>query len=59
MKMSDHLMLWNHASIKVMDIRHTVMEPGEELRSYRLPTSAFFMRFAAVRRCGRMERCTL
>ncbi|MGG1639476.1 ABC transporter substrate-binding protein [Paenibacillus sp. NRS-1760] len=42
MKMSDHLMLWNHASIKVMDIRHTVMEPGEELRSYRLPTSAFF-----------------
>jgi len=42
MKMSDHLLLWNHASIKVMDIRHNVMEPGEELRSYRLPTSAFF-----------------
>ncbi|OMF19282.1 hypothetical protein BK133_29940 [Paenibacillus sp. FSL H8-0548] len=41
MKMSDHLLLWNQASIKVMDVRHTIMEPGEELRSYRLPTSAF------------------
>jgi len=41
MKMSDHLLLWNQASIKVVDVRHTVMEPGDELRSYRLPASTF------------------
>ncbi|SDT08677.1 iron complex transport system substrate-binding protein [Paenibacillaceae bacterium GAS479] len=41
MKVNDHLLLWNHASIKVMDVRHTVMEPGDELRSYRLPSSTF------------------
>ncbi|MCM3749263.1 AraC family transcriptional regulator [Paenibacillus pasadenensis] len=41
MKLSDHLLLWNNASIKVVDVRHTVMEPGDELRSYRLPSSTF------------------
>ncbi|RJX39015.1 helix-turn-helix domain-containing protein [Paenibacillus pinisoli] len=41
MKMSDHLLLWNQASIKVIDVRRTVMEPGEMLRSYRLPSSTF------------------
>jgi len=41
MKLSDHMMLWNHVYIKVMDVRHTVMVDGEQLRSYRLPASAF------------------
>ncbi|WP_234405448.1 AraC family transcriptional regulator [Paenibacillus sp. IHBB 10380] len=41
MKLNDHILLWNHVFIKVIDIRHTVMEQGEELRSYRLPVSAF------------------
>jgi len=41
MNMSDHLLLWNQASIKVIDVRHTIMEPGDELRSYRLPSSTF------------------
>ncbi|MBP1996862.1 AraC family transcriptional regulator [Paenibacillus eucommiae] len=41
MNLSDHICLWNHAFIKVIDIRHTVMAQEEELRSYRLPASAF------------------
>ncbi|AJS59395.1 AraC family transcriptional regulator [Paenibacillus sp. IHBB 10380] len=41
MKLSDHNMLWNHVSIRVMDVRHTIMKHGEELRSYPLPASAF------------------
>ncbi len=41
MKLSDHLLLWNHAYIKIMDVRYTVMGQGEDLRAYRLPASAF------------------
>ncbi|MBW7477339.1 AraC family transcriptional regulator [Paenibacillus oenotherae] len=41
MKLNDHILLWNHVFIKVIDIRHNVMEKGEELRSYRLPVSTF------------------
>ncbi|WP_341281195.1 AraC family transcriptional regulator [Paenibacillus sp. FSL H8-0537] len=41
MNQSEHILLWNQASIRVMDVRHTMMERGEELRSYRLPASAF------------------
>lgn len=41
MNLHDHLLLWNHASVKVMDIRYTRMDKGEELCAYRLPASAF------------------
>ncbi|MBW7457353.1 ABC transporter substrate-binding protein [Paenibacillus sepulcri] len=41
MKLNDHIILWNHVFIRVMDVRHTIMESGEELHSYRLPASAF------------------
>ncbi|WP_312117499.1 AraC family transcriptional regulator [Brevibacillus reuszeri] len=41
MKLDDHLLLWNQASVKVMDIRHRSMESGEELLAYRLPANAF------------------
>ncbi|MEK3723608.1 AraC family transcriptional regulator [Paenibacillus sp. FSL H8-0034] len=34
-------MLWNQATIKVMDVRYMKMMLGDELRSYRLPASAF------------------
>ncbi|RJX40348.1 helix-turn-helix domain-containing protein [Paenibacillus pinisoli] len=37
----EHLALWNHASIRVLDIRHMVMREGEELRAYQLPASMF------------------
>jgi len=38
---NDHIRLWNHASIKVLDVRHHKMRLGEELQSYRLPASGF------------------
>lgn len=41
MNIQEHIKLWNHASIKIMDIRYTKMKAGEELRSYQLPTSGF------------------
>ncbi|MFE5318036.1 ABC transporter substrate-binding protein [Paenibacillus sp. NPDC056579] len=41
MKLNDQIMVWNHAAIRVMDIRHSIMEEGDGLRSYRMPTSAF------------------
>ncbi|WP_233902259.1 hypothetical protein [Paenibacillus sp. lzh-N1] len=41
MKLNDHIVLWNHVFIEVMDVRHKKMDKGEELRSYRLPVSTF------------------
>lgn len=41
MKLSDHILLWNHAHIKVMDVRFRMMKQGESFGPYRLPTSAF------------------
>lgn len=41
MEWNEHLLVWNHASVKVMDVRRVRIEAGEELHSYRLPASAF------------------
>ena len=41
MKLSDHILLWNHAYIKIMDIRFMKMEQGEAFGPYRLPANAF------------------
>ncbi|OPA81000.1 AraC family transcriptional regulator [Paenibacillus selenitireducens] len=41
MNLNDHLYMWNHAFIQVMDIRHVTMKHGEELQAYLLPASAF------------------
>ncbi|CAH1215907.1 HTH-type transcriptional activator RhaR [Paenibacillus plantiphilus] len=41
MNMSSHLLLWNHAFIKIIDVRHANLEQGEVLPNYSLPTSAF------------------
>ncbi|PPB02076.1 AraC family transcriptional regulator [Brevibacillus laterosporus] len=41
MKVNDHMLLWNHVFLQVIDIRFTAMEKGEKLREYRLPVSAF------------------
>ncbi|REK74558.1 AraC family transcriptional regulator [Paenibacillus paeoniae] len=41
----EHIASWNHASIKVLDIRHMIMQKGEELRAFQLPASMFL--FAA------------
>ncbi|WP_249930757.1 hypothetical protein [Paenibacillus polymyxa] len=54
MKLNDHIVLWNHVFIQVMDVRHKKMNKGEELRSYRLPVSAFYIRCAEVHEYGWM-----
>ncbi|MBA2936746.1 ABC transporter substrate-binding protein [Paenibacillus sp. CGMCC 1.16610] len=41
MRISDHIVLWNHVLIRVMDVRRMLLEPGEVMRGYRVPTSAF------------------
>ncbi|MEK8129993.1 ABC transporter substrate-binding protein [Paenibacillus filicis] len=41
MKLSDHILIWNHAAVTVLDVRHVILEPGDSLRAYRLPASAF------------------
>ncbi|MFS0919155.1 ABC transporter substrate-binding protein [Brevibacillus sp. 179-C 1.1 NHS] len=41
MNVDDHILLWNQASIRLHDVRHIVMQAGEQLRSYQLPASAF------------------
>jgi len=41
MKLREQLALWNHASLRVLDIRRCVLERGESLRGFRMPASAF------------------
>lgn len=41
MNVGDYILLWNHATIRVVDIRHMVMEADDQLDSYRLPANAF------------------
>lgn len=38
----NHLLLWNHAALKVVDVRRRNLQPGESLVENRLPASAFF-----------------
>ncbi|EON70881.1 helix-turn-helix domain-containing protein [Lysinibacillus sphaericus] len=37
----NYIVLWDHATIKVLDVRYFIMDDGEKLPTYRLPTSAF------------------
>ncbi|MFF2089859.1 ABC transporter substrate-binding protein [Paenibacillus sp. NPDC058174] len=41
MNLNDHITLWNHASIKMMDVRYVLLEQGEVVQEYLLPASAF------------------
>jgi len=37
----EHLPLWNHAAIRVLDIRRAAIQPGGSFRTSCLPASAF------------------
>ncbi|WP_161404934.1 helix-turn-helix domain-containing protein [Paenibacillus silvestris] len=37
----EHILLWNHAALKVLDVRRTIMQPGESIHAYQLPASVF------------------
>ncbi|MEK4509136.1 helix-turn-helix domain-containing protein [Paenibacillus anaericanus] len=41
MNVHEHILLWNQAFIKIIDIRHTTMVQKEQLRNYRFPASTF------------------
>ncbi len=41
MNLDEHIQLWNIASIKVLDVRHSRIRQGDELRLYCLPASCF------------------
>lgn len=41
MKLEDHIVAWNHAAVKVLDIRHAVLEPEDKLLGYILPACGF------------------
>ncbi|MNI19159.1 Iron(3+)-hydroxamate-binding protein YxeB precursor [compost metagenome] len=52
MKWNDHLLLWNHAAVSIMDIRYTVMMAGEAQHGYRLPSSGFLYAIKGAARIG-------
>ncbi len=41
MKLDEHTTIWNHTAVKISDIRHITMSPGEAMEGYRLPASCF------------------
>ncbi|MGG1251063.1 hypothetical protein ABE205_20840 [Brevibacillus agri] len=41
MMQKELFLLWNHASVKVMDVRHQIVQPGEKQRFDPLPSSVF------------------
>ncbi|BBI30970.1 ABC transporter substrate-binding protein [Cohnella abietis] len=41
MESSETIRLWAKTPVKVIDIRHFSLKPGEQLQAYNLPTSAF------------------
>ncbi|MFC8687291.1 hypothetical protein [Brevibacillus porteri] len=41
MDWQEMIRIWNQTPVKLLDIRHIVMKPSEELQSYRMPANAF------------------
>jgi len=56
MKLNDHILLWNHVFIKVMDVRHKRMGKGEVVHNYSLPASAFLFTVRGSARVW-LDRC--
>jgi len=43
MTLQEQTPLWNHASIRVLDIRRSMLQSSESLQGFRLPASAFLL----------------
>lgn len=41
MNVDDHIYLWDHAAIKVLDVRHQVLRMDETLQPYKMPSNGF------------------
>lgn len=39
--MNDHIRLWNHVFVKILDVRQNALHPGEKLKNYQLPASTY------------------
>lgn len=46
MTLQEHIPLWNHAAIRVLDVRRSILRSGESVQGFRLPASAFFFAVA-------------
>ncbi|MFC4303276.1 helix-turn-helix domain-containing protein [Cohnella boryungensis] len=43
MSVDNQMALWNEAALRVLDIRRSALQPGNSLRAFRLPSSAFLL----------------
>lgn len=59
MNVHEHILLWNQAFIKIIDIRHTTMVQKEQLRNYRFPASTFLYTVRGAHKCGWITTYTL
>lgn len=41
MNLEEHILLWTHASVEIIDIRYSTSSAGDQRIPYRLPSSAF------------------
>ncbi|MGN7411971.1 ABC transporter substrate-binding protein [Paenibacillus sp. SAF-068] len=41
MNLNDHIKLWNHVFVKILDVRQNNLQPGEKLKTYQLPASVY------------------
>ncbi|OMF18076.1 AraC family transcriptional regulator [Paenibacillus amylolyticus] len=41
MNLNDHIRLWNHVFVKILDVRQNALHPGEKLKNYQLPASTY------------------
>ncbi len=41
MNVQEHILIWNQAALKIMDIRQIALQAGESVQSYLFPASAF------------------
>jgi iron complex transport system substrate-binding protein len=41
MKLDEQIRLWNYVYVKILDVRHVIMQPGERIEHYLLPASSF------------------
>ncbi|WP_338542903.1 AraC family transcriptional regulator [Paenibacillus tundrae] len=57
MNLNDHILLWNHVFIKILDVRKNALEPGEKLSHYQLPASAYFYMIDGTARVRIDQHC--
>lgn len=43
MDIDEHLRLWDHATVKILDVRQVMLDPHEKRSAYRLPASFFLL----------------